>query len=126
MLAHDPAAVDLYGLARYEGGGIGGEEGDEVADVFWGAAAFDGLLFEDPAVVAFLVGVYLLGVRGECARGYGVHVDVIGADLAGEGAGEADYAALGGHVVHQERPSYKERDRGDVHDVAPALLSHVG
>src|ERR687897_1273501 len=124
-LAHHPSAVDADGLARYEGGRVGGEKRDEVADVFGRSAALDALLLEHPAVVAFLVGVDLLGVRGEGARRYGVDVDVVRADLAGERARKADYTSFRGNVVEQERPPDKEGDRGHVHDVAPSLLLHM-
>src|SRR5215204_5348022 len=123
--AHHPATVDLYRLACDERGCVGGEEDDEVAHVFRRAAALDGLLLQDPAVVAFLVGVDLLGVRGEGAWCYGVHVDVVLAHFAGQAASEANDAPFRGYVVHQERPSYEEGDRGDVYDVAAAFALHV-
>src|SRR5215203_1236438 len=124
-LAHHPSAVDTDSLARYERRGVGGEERYEIAYIFRRAAAFDALLFEHPAVVAFLIGVDLLGVRGEGARRYGVDVDVVRADLAGERARKADDATFGGDVVEQERPPDEEGDRGHVHDVAPSPLLHV-
>src|SRR5215211_8167067 len=126
VLAHHPSAVDTDGLARNERRSVGGEERYEVAYIFRRAAALDALLLEYPAVVAFLVGVDLLGVRGEGAWRYGVDVDVVGADLAGERAREAHDASLGGDVVEQERPPDEEGDRGHVHDVASSPLLHVG
>src|SRR5215211_5972701 len=124
-LAHHPSAVDTDSLACYERRGVGGEERYEVAYIFRRAAAFDALLFEHPAIVAFLVGVDLLGVRGEGSWGYGVDIDVVGADLAGERARNADDATFRGDVVEQERPPDKEGDRGHVHDMAPSPLLHV-
>src|SRR5215207_1930241 len=125
-LAHHPSAVDTDSLACYERRGVGGEERYEVAYIFRRAAAFDALLFEHPAIVAFLVGVDLLGVRGEGSRSYGVDVDVVGADFAGERARKADDATFRGDVVEQERPPDKEGDRGHVHDITPSPLLHVG
>src|SRR5215203_4747325 len=123
-LAHHPAAVDADGLARYEGGCVGGEEGDEVPDIFRRAAALDALLFKHPAVVAFLIRVDLLRVRGEGAWRYGVHVDVVGTDLAGERAREADDASLRGHIVEQERPPDEEGYRCHVNNITPPPLLH--
>src|SRR5215210_893702 len=125
VLAHHPSAVDTDGLARNERRSVGGEERYEVAYVFRRAAAFDALLFEYPAVVAFLVGVDLLGVRGEGSGSYGVAVDVVGADLAGERARKADDATFGSDIVEQERPPDEEGDRGHVHDITASPLLHV-
>ena len=64
---HRPAAVDHDGLARDEGGGVAGEEGDQVPDVLRGATALEGLLLQYAAVERLLVGVDPLCVGREGA-----------------------------------------------------------
>src|SRR5215213_2453705 len=125
FLVHRPAAVDHDGLAGDEGGGVAGEEGDQVPDILRGAAALEGLLFEDAAVERLLVRVDPLCVGREGAWGDSVDGDALGPDLAGERAGKADDPAFGGDVVEEARPADKEGYGGDVDDAAVSALPHV-
>src|SRR5581483_1724281 len=61
------------------------------------------------------------------AGGERVHVDVVVAQLAGERAGEAHHAGLGGDVVGaRAAAAVEDGARGDVDDLPLAALAHVG
>ena len=69
------------------------------------AAALDALLIERPLVVALGIGMDLLGVRRERARGDRVDRDAVRADLMRQRPGEADDRTLRRDVVEQHARS---------------------
>src|SRR5262249_42478398 len=130
-----PAAVDYDGLARHVGRVVGDEKEDGVGDVPRdGDAAqrhlVDVLLIDalgSPAALLRLLAAELLhAVAADDARVQRVDIDVVGADLEGDGASEAAQRRLRGRVGRPVLVAGEAGRTADVHDLAVALLDHPG
>ena len=101
---------------------VRGEKGDDARDVLrrGDAAKGSGGFCFLPLRIAHLLKDAL---GADDARGDGVHVDVVGAELAGEVARESDDGGLGARIVRPlEHAGRAARDGGEIDDFA-ALCS---
>lgn len=118
-----PAAVHEEFLSGHGLGGVAGEEEHDAGDLIGLDEVRDALGLADHAFHGGRDELLQLTVGHDPSRGHGVDADALGAEFAGEGAGESDDASLGGHVGAHGRGPGMEGDGGEVND--GTALGHV-
>src|SRR3954447_6807268 len=121
------AAVDVIGGAGDVAGLLPAQVRDEVGDVADPAVAADGDPGDERGLALALQGS--AGDVGVDQPGSDrVDRDPVGAQLAGERSGEAEFGGLGGGVGDpaEDAAAPLGRDRGEEHDATEAALGHAG
>ena len=104
---------------------VGGEEEGEAGDFFGLQFSFEGLAGEHLGGVGFVEPESFLALGKDAPRKDGVDADVVGAELVGEGAGEADDGGLGCDVDGQVGGGDEPGDGAHIDDRTALTLAHA-